>query len=128
MAGSRSRIIRTSSLILLMTPIIITHAFLLALFIHSCKHDVYESVFLTLLIRANKEAPTANGQKLYHLFHLRHTNICVLCYGRNPSASTHLRFGAATWEGFSIDSTHTASQLLRLSVIFKKMYCLRLRL
>ena len=23
-----------------------------------------------------------------HFIHLQHTNICVLCYGRNPSAST----------------------------------------
>lgn len=55
------------------------------------------------------------------LSHLRHTNICVLFYGRNPSASTCITcFGAATQEGFSIYPTRTASQLTRLSVTFRK--------
>ena len=67
-----------------------------------------------------KKASTVNGGSLsLHLqSHLRHTNICVLCHGRKPSASTRLGFGAATREGFSCYSTRTASQLPRLSVTF----------
>ena len=51
--------------------------------------------------------------------HLRHTNICVLCYGRKPSASTCPSFRAATQEGLYIYSTSTVSQQTRLSVTFK---------
>lgn len=51
--------------------------------------------------------------------HLRHTNICVLCYGRKPSASTCACFRAATREGLYIYSTRTVSQQTRLSVTFE---------
>ena len=55
------------------------------------------------------------------LIHLRHTNICVLYYGRKPSASTCIRFRAATREESHIYSTCTASQQTRLSVTFETM-------
>ena len=56
-----------------------------------------------------------------HSIHLRHTNICVLYYGRKPSASTCISFRAATREGSHINSTRTVSQQTRLSVTFEKM-------
>ena len=52
-------------------------------------HTVY-GCFCSVLLSFQKSSRHNNTMPAVkiHFIHLRHTNICVLCYGRNPSAST----------------------------------------